>query len=52
MANTPQAFLRLGEAGLIPYIRTIGLYRTKAKNIIALCRLLVENHGGEGPGRP
>ena len=48
-ANTPQAFLRLGEAGLIPYIRTIGLYRTKAKNIIALCRLLVENHGGKVP---
>jgi endonuclease III len=48
-ANTPQAFLRLGEAGLIPYIRTIGLYRTKAKNIIALCRLLVENHGGQVP---
>ena len=48
-ANTPQAFLRLGEAGLIPYIRTIGLYRTKAKNIIALCRLLVESHGGKVP---
>jgi len=48
-ANTPQAFLRLGEAGLIPYIRTIGLYRTKAKNIIALCRLLVEEHGGKVP---
>ena len=48
-ANTPQALLRLGEAGLIPYIRTIGLYRTKAKNIIALCRLLVENHGGKVP---
>ena len=48
-ANTPQAFLRLGEAGLIPYIRTIGLYRTKGKNIIALCRLLVEKHGGKVP---
>ena len=34
VANTPQALLELGEAGLIPYIRTIGLYRTKAKNII------------------
>jgi endonuclease-3 len=48
-ANTPQGFLRLGEAGLIAYIRTIGLYRTKAKNIIALSRLLVENHGGKVP---
>jgi endonuclease-3 len=48
-ANTPQALLQLGEDGLIPYIRTIGLYRTKAKNIIALCRLLAENHGGKVP---
>ena len=48
-ADTPQAFLRLGEEGLIEHIRTIGLYRTKAKNIIALCRMLVEEHGGKVP---
>src|SRR5438128_7336671 len=49
VANTPQAMLKLGEAGLIPYIQTIGLYRAKAKNIIALCRQLVEKYGGEVP---
>ena len=48
-ANTPQAIWRLGEEGLIPYIRTIGLYRTKAKNIIALCRKLLDGHSGEVP---
>ena len=48
-ANTPQAFVALGEAGLIPYIKTIGLFRTKAKNVIALSRMLVEEHGGEVP---
>jgi endonuclease III len=49
IARTPQAMLQLGEAGLIPYIQTIGLFRTKAKNIIGLCRLLVDEHGGEVP---
>jgi len=49
VANTPAAMLELGEAGLIPYIRTIGLFRTKAKNIIALCRLLRDEHRGEVP---
>ena len=48
-ASTPQAIARLGEEGLIPYIRTIGLYRTKAKNIVALCRKLLEEHAGEVP---
>ena len=48
-ANTPQAIAQLGEEGLIPYIRTIGLYRTKAKNIVALCRKLLEEHGGDVP---
>jgi endonuclease-3 len=48
-ANTPHAMLELGEAGLIPYIQTIGLYRTKAKNIITLCRQLLAEHGGEVP---
>ncbi|HEX6007850.1 MAG TPA: endonuclease III [Burkholderiales bacterium] len=48
-ANTPQTFLQLGQAGLERYIKRIGLYRTKAKNILAACRLLVEEHGGAVP---
>jgi endonuclease-3 len=48
-AKTPRAIAALGEDGLEPYIRTIGLYRTKAKNVIALSRLLLERHGGEVP---
>jgi endonuclease III len=50
VARTPQAMLALGEAGLIPYIQTIGLYRTKARNIMALCRRLIGEHGGQVPG--
>jgi endonuclease-3 len=49
IANTPQALLALGEEGLLSYIRTIGLYKYKGKNIIATCRLLIEQHGGEVP---
>ncbi len=49
VANTPQAILDLGEAGLKRYIRTIGLFNTKAKNILATCRQLLEMHGGEVP---
>jgi len=49
VAGTPEAILALGEAGLSDYIRRIGLYRTKAKNVIATCRLLLERHGGEVP---
>ena len=49
VAGTPQAMLELGEARLAEAIRTIGLYRTKAKNVIALSRLLLERHGGEVP---
>jgi endonuclease-3 len=49
VANTPQAILKLGEAGLKRYISTIGLYNAKAANVIALCRLLIERHGGEVP---
>ncbi len=49
VANTPQAILKLGEEKLKPYISTIGLYNAKAKNVIALCRILVEQHGGEVP---
>jgi endonuclease-3 len=48
-ADTPRKMLALGEAGLIEYIRTIGLYRTKAKNVIRLCDILVSEHGGEVP---
>lgn len=47
--GTPQALLALGEEGLSDYIKTIGLYRTKAKNAIATCRILIERHGGEVP---
>jgi endonuclease-3 len=49
LANTPQKVLALGVEGLSEYIRTIGLYRTKAKNLIETCRLLIERHGGEVP---
>ena len=48
-AHTPPAVLALGTAGLERYIKSIGLFRTKAKNIIATCRLLLERHGGEVP---
>lgn len=47
--NTPAQILALGVDGLIPYIQSIGLYRTKAKNVIETCRMLVENHNGEVP---
>lgn len=49
VANTPAALLALGEEALADYIKTIGLYRTKAKNVIATCRILIEQHGGEVP---
>ncbi len=48
-ANTPQAILALGIAGLSQHIRTIGLFNTKARNIIETCRLLLERHGGDVP---
>ena len=48
-ANTPQAILALGLERLESYIKTIGLYRGKAKNIIATCRILVDEHGGDVP---
>ncbi|MHB1667785.1 MAG: endonuclease III [Thiomonas sp.] len=50
-APTPQAMAALGEDGIAPYIRTIGLYRTKAKNVAALSRMLVELHGGQVPSQ-
>ena len=49
VANTPAAILALGEAGLKPFIATIGLFNAKAKNVIAACRLLVEQYAGEVP---
>ena len=49
VANTPQKLLALGQDRLEDYIKTIGLYRTKAKNVIALCRDLIDKHGGEVP---
>ena len=49
VANTPDAIFKLGIEGLTEYIRTIGLYRTKAKNVIETCRILLEQHGGEVP---
>jgi endonuclease III len=48
-ANTAAAILKLGVTGLTPYIRHIGLYNAKARNVIETCRLLVERHGGEVP---
>lgn len=48
-APTPQAMAALGADGIAPYVRTIGLYKTKAKNVAALSQLLVERHGGDVP---
>ena len=48
-AGTPRKIYALGVEGLIPYIQTIGLYRTKAKNVIETCRILLAEHGGEVP---
>ena len=49
VANTPQKMLALGLENLEGYIKTIGLYRTKAKNLLATCEILVREHGGEVP---
>jgi endonuclease-3 len=49
VANTPQAILALGVEGLERYIKTIGLYRSKAKNVMATCRMLVDEHNGQVP---
>lgn len=51
VANTPRAMLELGEAGVAEYIKTIGLYRTKAKNVIATCAILLDQYGGEVPAQ-
>ena len=49
VANTPEAILALGEAGLKEYIKTIGLFNTKGANIIKTCRILIEQHDSEVP---
>ncbi|MGB5556447.1 MAG: endonuclease III [Paracoccaceae bacterium] len=49
IADTPEKMLALGEEGLTEYIKTIGLYRQKAKNVIKLSRILVEDYGGQVP---
>jgi endonuclease-3 len=49
VANTPQKMLALGEAGVKKYIKTIGLFNSKAKNVIATCRILLEQHDGIVP---
>ncbi|QBK05365.1 endonuclease III [Hylemonella gracilis] len=49
VANTPGQILALGQDGLESYIKTIGLYRSKAKHLMQTCRILVERHGGEVP---
>lgn len=49
IAPTPEKMLALGVEGLSEYIKTIGLYHTKAKNVIATCRILLEQHGGTVP---
>jgi endonuclease-3 len=48
-ADTPQAMVELGEAGLIPFIARIGLFRTKARNVVALSRILLDQYGGKVP---
>jgi endonuclease-3 len=49
VANTPQKILELGESGLRDYVQRIGLYQTKSKHIVQMCRILLEQHGGEVP---
>jgi len=48
-ANTPAAIFALGVEGLTPYIQSIGLYRTKARNVIETCRMILAEHGGQVP---
>jgi endonuclease-3 len=50
VANTPEAIAALGAEGLRPYLKSVGLYNTKSKNLAALSRQLVERHGGKVPG--
>ena len=50
VANTPEKIVKLGIEGLTSYIQTIGLYRGKARNVMATCKILIEQHGGQVPG--
>ncbi len=49
VADSPEKMLELGEEGLVAHVRTMGLYRQKAKNVMKLSRILIEDHGGEVP---
>lgn len=49
VANTPDALWKLGVEGLVPFIRTIGLYNAKARNVVAACQMLCEQHDGQVP---
>ena len=49
VANTPETILALGEDGLVEYINTIGLFRSKARHIMGLCQMLIEQHNGQVP---
>ena len=49
VANTPSAMVKLGVEGLIPYVQSIGLYRNKAKNVVALSEILLRDYGGKVP---
>jgi len=49
VANTPEAFVELGVDGLIPYVSSIGLYNTKARNLVALSQMLLDRYGGRVP---
>lgn len=51
VADTPEAIVALGVDGIVPYIRSIGLYPTKSKNVVATAQLLLERHGGQVPGQ-
>lgn len=51
VANTPEAILALGENGLKEYVKTIGLFNSKTRHIMALCQILMEQHGGQVPDR-
>ena len=49
LANTPAAIAALGVEGLAPYVKSIGLWQNKAKNVIATCQALIDHHGGQVP---
>lgn len=49
VADTPEKMVALGEEGVLPFIRKVGLYRGKTKNVVALSRILIEQHGGQVP---